>query len=209
MKLFLDTKSQPTNVDRSRTRRATCPEIWLSQTEETINTSLHYCQLCICGSTNVGKKSIARLLVTHHESVTNDNVSDDDDDTDSDNDMNEYKNIDDQAMNISPRQISYLVNGNEVRIDIQSRYSPILDHTNSPPPSYFDRSIDIRLLIHIVVYAIDSHESFIHATQSLYRIHQQHLTSQRGNNRLLALLVANKADLQRTRRVTNTGKLLE
>src|SRR4051794_1586250 len=56
----------------------------------------------------------------------------------------------------------------------------------------------------MVVYSVDSRDSFSHAAQILYRLHSHRLKST-----FPLILVGNKLDLQRRRRVTTMeGKML-
>lgn len=61
---------------------------------------------------------------------------------------------------------------------------------------------DERMVIYMVLYSIDSRDSFIRAAQHLYRLHQ----SRRKVPSTPIVLVGNKMDLQRKRRVATAGK---
>jgi GTPase SAR1 family protein len=61
---------------------------------------------------------------------------------------------------------------------------------------------DNRMSIYMIVYSVDSRESFIRAAQILYRLHD----SRRLAPGTPVVLVANKIDLQRKRRVTFVGE---
>uniref|UniRef100_A0A914MIC2 Uncharacterized protein n=2 Tax=Meloidogyne incognita group TaxID=654580 RepID=A0A914MIC2_MELIC len=67
-----------------------------------------------------------------------------------------------------------------------------------------------------VVYSVDNRESFIRAAQILYRIYGDRKIAKRGNKKkmkenifLPLILIANKSDLQRKRRISSIeGKML-
>lgn len=60
-----------------------------------------------------------------------------------------------------------------------------------------------RMAIYMVIYSVDCRESFVRAAQILYRLHD--------SRRLLpgtpVIVVGNKIDLQRKRKVTFVGEL--
>jgi len=65
--------------------------------------------------------------------------------------------------------------------------------------------------IHLVVYSVDSRESFTHATQILYRLYEGRRRNDSMNSEPppAIILVGNKADLERRRKVTRVeGKML-
>jgi GTPase SAR1 family protein len=59
------------------------------------------------------------------------------------------------------------------------------------------------LTIYIVIYSISDRDSFINGTQTLYKLHEN-----KNKKSLAVILVGNKADLQRKRRVSQVGMYL-
>jgi hypothetical protein len=85
--------------------------------------------------------------------------------------------------------IAFMMNEDEVQLEILQ--GSALDST----------SIDGIMTIYMVIYSVDNRDSFVRAAQTLYRLH---------DNRRLApgtpvILVANKIDLQRKRKITFIG----
>ena len=58
--------------------------------------------------------------------------------------------------------------------------------------------------IHVIMYSVDNRDSFGRAAQTLFRLY-----GNKSNKNLSVLLVANKLDLQRKRRVTSIGKFVD
>ncbi|CAK5034664.1 unnamed protein product [Meloidogyne enterolobii] len=74
----------------------------------------------------------------------------------------------------------------------------------------------LKIYLFLVVYSVDNRESFIRAAQILYRIYGDRKIAKRGNKKkmkenifLPLILIANKSDLQRKRRISSIeGKML-
>lgn len=60
---------------------------------------------------------------------------------------------------------------------------------------------DSAFTLYVVVYSVDNRESFTRAAKILYKLYEH-----RAKSSILLILVANKIDLQRKRRVTTMGK---
>ncbi|TMS35353.1 hypothetical protein L596_002775 [Steinernema carpocapsae] len=132
--------------------------------------------LRVYGDHTVGKKTMAEKLALQ-ASV--------------DCDQQQFTSSDD--LTSSSRTISFLINNGEVQLEIIQGSA-----LESNP-------FQNVLTIYVVMYSIDSRESFVHAAQMLYRINDN---KAKGEGPPI-ILVANKIDLQRKRRVSFLeGKML-
>ena len=95
----------------------------------------------------------------------------------------DYEDLDLPATNI----IGFMMNDEEVQLEILQG---------------LDQDTQNRMTIYMVIYSVDSRESFVRAAQILYRLHD----TRRLSPGTPIILVANKIDLQRKRRVTFVGK---
>ncbi|KAK6739242.1 hypothetical protein RB195_020974 [Necator americanus] len=153
---------------RSETRRATCPEIYLHT--ETNNPTRHVV-LRLYGSRNTGKKTLAHQI--HHVASTT---------------KPEQTHIICEAHFIpasgveqtTSKTINFLLNGEEIQLEI------VMESTLESSP------FANHLTMYVVVYSVDSRESFKRATNLLYRIHQA-----RNSPLVPVVLVGNKIDLKR------------
>ncbi|CAD5209446.1 unnamed protein product [Bursaphelenchus okinawaensis] len=152
----------------NKTRRATCPEIWLSSADEEVR-PVTRCVLRLYGSTNVGKKTLAKQMSAHADitACTDINGMDFED--------------------VGPAStIAFIMNENEIQLEIIQG--------SALESAQFE---DV-MTMYMVVYSVDSRDSFIRAAQILYRLHD---TKRRGP-KLPVILIGNKVDLQRKRRVS-------
>ncbi|CAD5214479.1 unnamed protein product [Bursaphelenchus xylophilus] len=152
----------------NKTRRATCPEIWLSSADDEYR-PVTRCVLRLYGSPNVGKKTLAKQMSAHADitACTDLNGMDFED--------------------VGPAStIAFMMNENEVQLEI-------IQGSALESAAFED-----VMQIYMVVYSVDSRESFIRAAQILYRLHD---TKRRGP-KLPVILIGNKVDLQRKRRVS-------
>ncbi|KAL7076712.1 hypothetical protein ACQ4LE_003984 [Meloidogyne hapla] len=174
-----------------KARRATCPEIWLSEAEDEERLIMN-CAVRLFGCNSVGKKSIAKQLASAAEICPQDDgiVS-----TDCEDVQRPY------------RTVSFLLNEHEVNMQIIQ--GSLL------PQNQISDTIE-EFTIFAVVYSVDNRESFILAAQILYRIYGDRKIAKRGNKKktkenifLPLILIANKSDLQRKRRINSIeGKML-
>ncbi|KAI6220964.1 GTP-binding protein GEM [Aphelenchoides fujianensis] len=128
-----------------KSRRATCPEIWLSAADDEVEEprAITHCALRVYGAANVGKRTLVQRMAQH------------------------------------------------------------ADHSASQNPP-FDLPPD-GVQLQMVVYSVDSRDSFIRAAQLLYRLHD----NSRFSPAIPTVLVANKLDLQRKRKVSHVeGRML-
>ncbi|TMS35354.1 hypothetical protein L596_002775 [Steinernema carpocapsae] len=132
--------------------------------------------LRVYGDHTVGKKTMAEKLALQ-ASV--------------DCDQQQFTSSDD--LTSSSRTISFLINNGEVQLEIIQGSA-----LESNP-------FQNVLTIYVVMYSIDSRESFVHAAQMLYRINDN---KAKGEGPPI-ILVANKIDLQRKRRVSFLGNQKE
>lgn len=87
--------------------------------------------------------------------------------------------------------MSFMLNDQEIQLQIIQGSALELDA--------FD---DNTIPIYMVVYSIDNRESFLRAAQVLYRLQD----AKKRGERLGVILVGNKIDLQRIRKVSFIGK---
>ncbi|VDM52335.1 unnamed protein product [Angiostrongylus costaricensis] len=148
---------------RDENRRATCPEIYLQP--ETSSPTRHVV-VRIYGSRNSGKKTLAHQI--HHVASTTT--------------PNQTHFISGETEEAEPRTrtTNFLLNGEEVQLET------VMESTLESAP-FTD-----QLTTYIVIYSVDSRESFKRATNILYRIYQT-----RKCTIIPVLLVGNKIDLKR------------
>ncbi|CAI4231016.1 unnamed protein product [Auanema sp. JU1783] len=169
--------SNKNTYKRKDTRRSTCPEIWLMPEAEETKPSKRIV-VRIYGSKSTGKKTLAHNIYHHATTTTQEQIV-----------ILSSENTKEVGCS---RYISFLLNGEEVQLEILQESalecSPFGAH----------------LTMYLVVYNIDSRESFLNAAQLLNRIHQTN-TSKVAR----VLLVANKVDLKRNQVVSSIeGKSL-
>lgn len=87
--------------------------------------------------------------------------------------------------------VGFLLNGEEFQLEII---------IGSAAPKH-----ESQMTIYMVVYSVDNRDSFIRAAQILYRLHD----SRRLFPGTPVVLIANKIDLQRRRKVTSLGRALQ
>ncbi|KAI6174605.1 GTP-binding protein GEM [Aphelenchoides bicaudatus] len=172
---FRERQSRPLNTS-AKNRRSTCPEIWLSVAEDTPR-PITYCVMRIYGLENVGKKSLARQMAAHADIRAHQDL-----------------NLDYDERNFPLSNIvAFMMDDEEVQLEIL--------HGNEDPkhtPTGY-------MTIYMLVYSVDSRDSFVRAAQLLYRLHDCRRTTPASP----VVLVANKADLQRKRRISFVeGKML-
>ncbi|VDM44261.1 unnamed protein product [Toxocara canis] len=197
-----------------RSRRATCPEIWLSPDES--GTNIRKCILRVYGDANVGKNAIAQRIVEHAQTSSSDahfqctkahafyscvslltwfkflqcvnkepiRVVDN---------HSEYKFLATDVEDLSMKNIGFIMNNAEYQMEIV-RGSAL----ESEP-------FHGNLTIYLLVYSIERRESFKRVVETLFRLFE----NRRDRTGISAMLIANKIDLQRSRRVsTLEGKML-
>ncbi|KHN81877.1 GTP-binding protein GEM [Toxocara canis] len=157
-----------------RSRRATCPEIWLSPDES--GTNIRKCILRVYGDANVGKNAIAQRIVEHAQTSSSDA---------------HFQSTD--VEDLSMKNIGFIMNNAEYQMEIV-RGSAL----ESEP-------FHGNLTIYLLVYSIERRESFKRVVETLFRLFE----NRRDRTGISAMLIANKIDLQRSRRVsTLEGKML-
>uniref|UniRef100_A0A915A521 GTP-binding protein GEM n=1 Tax=Parascaris univalens TaxID=6257 RepID=A0A915A521_PARUN len=157
-----------------RSRRATCPEIWLSPDESCMN--VRKCVLRVYGDLGVGKKAIAQRIVEHAQMSNADAHF-------------HSTEIEESSM----KNIAFMMNNAEYQMEIVQGAA-----VESEP---FQGDLTIYLLI----YSIERRESFEQVAETLFRLFE----NRRDRDGISAVLVANKIDLQRSRRVSSLeGKML-
>uniref|UniRef100_A0A914VZU7 Uncharacterized protein n=1 Tax=Plectus sambesii TaxID=2011161 RepID=A0A914VZU7_9BILA len=166
-----------------RGRRATCPEIWLSRTES-FAPQVYDCDLWVIGTETVGKRTLIDQLVKETESdELVENIS--------------LSNTDDSD---SPTNISFLINSYEVQLKIRT----------ASPSEMYQMHEARKGGVFLIVYSISSHQSFTMAADALYQIYEaQKRPGKKARPAFHALLIGNKMDLQRNRKVGPAeGKML-
>uniref|UniRef100_A0A914HJB8 Uncharacterized protein n=1 Tax=Globodera rostochiensis TaxID=31243 RepID=A0A914HJB8_GLORO len=161
----------------SKSRRATCPEIWLSAAEDSQLPRVN-CALRLYGLMNCGKKTVAKQLASSLELE-------------------------------SP-------NEDLASIDSEDLQRPYRTGSLLPENRHFTPGGEMTIFA--VVYSVDNRESFIRASQILLRLYKEapEASAKRGRGRksvdkdkVSLILIANKIDLQRKRRVSPIeGKML-
>ncbi|KAL3104829.1 hypothetical protein niasHT_024028 [Heterodera trifolii] len=182
----------------SKNRRATCPEIWLSTAEDSHFPRVN-CALRLYGLMNCGKKTMAKQLAS---SLEVENFINDDD----------LASMDSEEWQKPYRTVAFLLNEREVHMEIiQGSLMP--ENRRFVPGG--------ELTIFAVVYSVDNRESFIRAAQILFRLFgtREEMAQPKGGRtrkgngdkraKMPLILIANKIDLQRKRRVSPIeGKML-
>uniref|UniRef100_A0A183C229 Septin-type G domain-containing protein n=1 Tax=Globodera pallida TaxID=36090 RepID=A0A183C229_GLOPA len=181
---------QPRN---SKSRRATCPEIWLSAAEDSELPRVN-CALRLYGLMNCGKKTVAKQLASslELESANEDLAS-----------------IDSEDLQRPYRTVGFMLNEREIQMEI-------IQGSLLPENRHFTPGGEVTIFA--VVYSVDNRESFIRASQILLRLYKEapEASAKRGRGRksvdkdkVSLILIANKIDLQRKRRVSPIeGKML-
>uniref|UniRef100_A0A1I7YF46 GTP-binding protein GEM n=1 Tax=Steinernema glaseri TaxID=37863 RepID=A0A1I7YF46_9BILA len=199
------TDAPPENDDCQKDqeqRRATCPEIWLNSEEQSPQITKYILRLY--GNDAVGKKTLAERLASQTYI----------------NSQDLFTSCDSIATR--SRTISFVMNNNEVELEI-IQGSALEVTTRSRTISFVMNNNEVELeiiqgsalesnpfqnvlTIYMVIYSIDSRDSFSRAAQTLYRIND---TKRKGDDGPPIILVANKVDLQRKRRISFLeGKML-
>ncbi|EYB99117.1 hypothetical protein Y032_0125g1295 [Ancylostoma ceylanicum] len=165
---------------RSESRRATCPEIYLYPES---NTPMRRVVLRLYGSRNTGKKTLAHQIhhvassttpeQTHVICEWTENII--------------FLDLEilffftaSETEQAASKTINFLLNGEEIQLEI------VMESTLESSP------FANQLTMYVVVYSVDSRESFKRATNLLYRIYQT-----RNSSAVPVVLVGNKIDLKR------------
>ncbi|KAI6220415.1 hypothetical protein M3Y95_01037700 [Aphelenchoides besseyi] len=169
-------RSRPIQRSQKSSRRATCPEIWLSYADDEPMEEhpITAVALRIYGVRNVGKKTLARRMKDHADINSQNLMIDTDEDEDAE-----------------VTALNFLCNDEEIEMTITH--------------GKFETQQQDAVKIRMVMYSVDSRDSFVSAAKFLYRFHDQ----RRFSSPIPTILVANKFDLQRKRKVTALeGKML-
>uniref|UniRef100_A0AC35TYE9 GTP-binding protein RAD n=1 Tax=Rhabditophanes sp. KR3021 TaxID=114890 RepID=A0AC35TYE9_9BILA len=173
---IMDVNMQVKNDKRNR--RATCPEIWLSCEGDSVD-DCNKTLLRIYGSYSVGKKSISSRIISYAN--PNDEPSTPD-----------LCGLNSRTDCLA-KKIHFLLNMKPHELEVIN--GSALEST----------PFQNNLTIYLVIYTIDSKDSFNTASQTLSRLSEN--VKDNGNSHMI--LVGNKIDLQRKRKVTKMeGKTL-
>uniref|UniRef100_A0A7E4V5A1 Ras-related and estrogen-regulated growth inhibitor n=1 Tax=Panagrellus redivivus TaxID=6233 RepID=A0A7E4V5A1_PANRE len=167
--------SRPLTPRNPKSRRSTCPEIWLSTDDDRPNTTRF--ALRIYGAETVGKTALIRQMVSHADATGG---------------PLESVISSSDGKTILSRPIKFMMNDTEVELDLIQGSALGQDMFDEVPT------------IFLVMYSVDCRESFTWAAQTLFRLYNR-----KSATRPSILLIANKVDLQRKRKVsTIEGKML-